>query len=58
MSNMPTTYSICMCNYNMADTLERSLTSLLTQLDDEFEVVLINFLRYQQRVKIQSEMIA
>ena len=57
MSNKPT-YSICMCNYNMADTLERSLTSLLTQLDDEFEVVLINFLRYQQRVKIQSEMIA
>lgn len=35
-------YSICMCNYNMADTIERSLTSLLTQLDDRFEVVLVD----------------
>lgn len=32
-------YSICMCNYNMADTIERSLTSLIEQLDDRFEVV-------------------
>jgi len=41
MSANPT-YSICMCNYNMADTLERSLTSLLTQLDEDYEVVLVD----------------
>ncbi len=40
--NLRPTYSICMCNYNMADTIERSLTSLLTQLDDRFEVVFID----------------
>jgi len=36
------TYSICMCNYNMAATLEQSLTSLLEQLDDRFEVVIVD----------------
>lgn len=35
-------YSICMCNYNMADTLERSLTSILDQLDERFEVVIVD----------------
>lgn len=29
-----------MCNYNMADTLERSLVSLMDQLDESFEVVI------------------
>ena len=31
-----------MINYNMEDTLEQSLESLLSQLDDNFEVVLID----------------
>lgn len=35
-------YSICMCNYNMADTIEQSLTSLLTQIDNRFEVVVVD----------------
>lgn len=35
-------YSICMCNYNMADTLDRSLTSILEQLDDHFEVLVVD----------------
>ena len=35
-------YSVCMINYNMEDTLEQSLESLLSQLDDNFEVVLID----------------
>ena len=35
-------YSICMCNYNMADTLERSLSSILNQIDDRFEVILVD----------------
>ena len=39
---MRPTYSICMCNYNMEDTLERSLGSLLEQLDELFEVVVVD----------------
>lgn len=39
---MPPTFSICMCNYNMADTLERSLTSVASQLDDRFEIVIVD----------------
>ena len=35
-------YSVCMCNYNMADTLECSLRSLFKQLDDRFEVVVVD----------------
>lgn len=33
-------YSICICNYNMADTIEQSLESLLRQIDDNVEVVI------------------
>ena len=36
-------YSVCVCNYNMEDTLERALTSVLNQLDkDLFEVVVVD----------------
>ncbi len=35
-------YSICMSNYNMADTIERSLTTILEQLDGTFEVVVVD----------------
>jgi glycosyltransferase involved in cell wall biosynthesis len=35
-------YSICMCNYNMEDTIERSLLSILEQVNDSFEVVLVD----------------
>lgn len=36
-------YSICVCNYNMADTLERAMTSVLDQLDAKlYEVVVID----------------
>jgi glycosyltransferase involved in cell wall biosynthesis len=38
---MPT-YSICICNYNMADTLERALVSVLEQLDDAYEVLVVD----------------
>lgn len=38
---MPT-YSICICNYNMADTLERALVSVLEQLDDTYEVLVVD----------------
>lgn len=37
------TYSIAVCNYNMADTLEHSLRSMVEQVDsDEFEVVVVD----------------
>lgn len=35
-------YSIAVCNYNMADTLEPSLRSMLDQVDDRFEVVVVD----------------
>ena len=35
-------YSIAVCNYNMAETLERSLRSMLDQVDDQFEVVVVD----------------
>lgn len=35
-------YSICICNYNMADTIEVSLNSLISQLDERFEIVFVD----------------
>ncbi len=35
-------YSVCVCNYNMAETLEVSLKSILDQLDESYEVVVID----------------
>lgn len=35
-------YSIAVCNYNMVDTIERSLRSILDQIDDRFEVVVVD----------------
>lgn len=35
-------YSICICNYNMGDTLEVSLKSVLDQLDEKYEVVVLD----------------
>ena len=35
-------YSICMCNYNMAGTLKPALESILTQIDDSFEIVIVD----------------
>ncbi len=39
-STIDAKYSICICNYNMASTLRRSLISLLEQIDCRFEVVI------------------
>ena len=39
---MTPVYSICMCNYNMAHTLEQAVTSVAAQLDDRFEIVLVD----------------
>lgn len=35
-------YSVCMCNYEMADTVRRSVESILTQVGDEFEVFVVD----------------
>ncbi len=35
-------YSICMCNYNMEKTLSLALESVLSQVDEAFEVVLVD----------------
>ena len=35
-------YSICICNYNMATTIEQSLVSVLEQLDNRYEVLLLD----------------
>ena len=35
-------YSVCICNYNMKDYLEKSLKSILEQLDDRYEVLVID----------------
>lgn len=39
---MQSKYSICMCNYNMQDTLELSLVSILEQLNSSFEVLVVD----------------
>ena len=39
---MKPTYSVCICNYNMAETIEASLKSVLDQLDEKYEVVVID----------------
>ncbi|MFB6158102.1 MAG: glycosyltransferase family 2 protein [Candidatus Nanohalobium sp.] len=35
-------YTVAACNYNMAETLEESLKSILNQLDESFEVLVID----------------
>lgn len=34
--------SICICNYNMSDTIGISLASILDQIDERFEIVLVD----------------
>lgn len=38
----PVKYSICIPNLNMANTIERALRSVLDQLDDRFEVIVVD----------------
>ena len=35
-------YSICICNYNMADTIDKALISVLDQVDERFEILVID----------------
>lgn len=38
----PVKYSICIPNLNMANTIERALRSVLDQIDDRFEVIVVD----------------
>ncbi len=40
-SNSPI-YSICISNYNMADTIYRAVSSVAEQLDDKFEILIVD----------------
>lgn len=42
MDEVAPEYTIAICNYNMADTLEESLRSRLDQIDERFEVLVID----------------
>ena len=35
-------YTICICNYNMGDTLKRSLLSILDQVDNDYEILIVD----------------
>lgn len=35
-------YSVCICNYNMGATLDQSLKSIINQLNDDYEVLVID----------------
>lgn len=39
---MSVKYSICICNYNMSDTLDQSLRSVLNQVDQNYEVLVVD----------------
>jgi glycosyltransferase involved in cell wall biosynthesis len=39
---MPPQYSVCITHHNNAETVERSLRSILDQIDDRFEVVVVD----------------
>ena len=35
-------YSICIANYNMSSTIKESLSSILSQLNNDFEVIVVD----------------
>lgn len=49
-------YSICMCNYNMEDTIERSLLSILDQVNEQFEILLVDDGSTDSSVKIVKKL--
>ncbi len=49
-------FSICICNYNMADTLEKSLRSVLNQINEDYEVVVVDDGSNDKSVSIIKEL--
>ena len=35
-------YSICITNYNTASTLEKSISSILAQMEESYEIVVVD----------------
>ena len=49
-------YSICVSNYNMADYLEEALSSVLQQVGEEFEVVVVDDGSSDSSVRVLQQM--
>jgi glycosyltransferase involved in cell wall biosynthesis len=49
-------FSICICNYNMADTIKQSLMSILDQVDVSFEVLIVDDGSSDNSVNIVKEL--
>ena len=49
-------YSVCICNHNMANTLDLSLKSVVNQLNDDYEVLVIDDGSNDNSLQILSEM--
>ena len=49
-------YSVCICNHNMANTLDLSLKSVINQLNDDYEVLVIDDGSNDNSLQILSEM--
>lgn len=51
-------YTIAICNYNMAETLEESLESILCQIDERFEVLVVDDASSDESPEILEELVA
>lgn len=51
-------YTIAICHYNMADTVEKSLRSILNQVDDRFEVLVVDDGSDDGSIRILEELTA
>lgn len=49
-------FSICICNRNMAETLRISLESILNQIDERFELVVVDDASHDNSLEIMSEL--
>ena len=49
-------YSVCIPNYNMSDTIERALKSVLNQLDNRYEVLVVDDGSSDNSVEIVSKL--
>lgn len=55
---MSPTYSICMVNYNMARTLGQAVDSVASQLNNDFEIVLVDDSSSDDSVRVMRELAA
>jgi glycosyltransferase involved in cell wall biosynthesis len=48
-------YSICITNYNQGETIRESLESIVAQIDDSFEIVVVDSLSTDDSARVLSE---